>query len=283
MNAMARSLIRSRRLWRFVLILLPAMMLRHAAAQAPINFDVAMQPSKGGLILRQQFRYAEADFRTAGGKLEFRQVTSSTTAVFGLTDDITLLLNMPAVLSSRAENRTTGVSDTNAGLADLTFLGKWRVFRDDSGPSDTLRFDLVGGAELPTGEDAFTSDSFDPIVGGLFTLTHGRHFFDMDLLWKANTAGGPAGADLLRYDAAYIYRLWPEQYVGPDPSSLNGVLELNGFSETNGDNELFLSPGIQYITRRWIAEVTVQIPVWQNLEHRPETKFVIGVSLRIQF
>lgn len=255
----------------------------HARAQAPINSDVALQPSTDHLILRQQFRFAQADFEAGGADLDIRLVTSSTTAVYGVRDDFTLLLNVPAVLSRRSEDNTTGESDTDAGFADLTTLAKVRLYRNDFGPTDTARFDLLGGFEIPTGQDAFSSDSVDPIVGGVGTVTLGRHYFSADAQWKFNTAGGDWGEDLLQYDGAYLYRLWPEEYAVGQTTQFNGVLELNGLHWTDGDNELFLSPGIQYVTRRWIAEATVQIPVWQDLDHRPETEFVLGLSVRVQF
>ena len=62
-----------------------------------------------------------------------------------------------------------------------------------------------------------------------------------------------------------------------------GSAELNGFYETNGDHELFVSPGVQYVTTRWILEATVQIPVWQDLKHRAERDFIVGIGFRVQF
>jgi len=264
-------------------VVLAGALATQARAQAPINSDVALQPSTGHWILRQQIRYAEADLDQGGADLDISRVTSFTTAVYGVTDEFTLLATAPVVLSRRIKDNATGESDTDGGLADIAALGKLRLYRNDFGPTDTARFDLLGGVELPTGQDAFSSDSVDPIIGGVGTLTLGRHYFSADALWKFNTAGGQAGEDLLKYDAAYIYRLWPEEYAAGQTTQLNGVLELNGFSWTDGDNELFLSPGVQYVTRRWIAEATVQLPVWQDLDSRPETEFVVGLSLRVQF
>ena len=262
---------------------LAAALSAQARAQAPINSNVALQPSTGQLILRQQFRYSKAELHNGSTDLDISLVTASTTAVYGVRDNFTLLLNVPTVLSRRIENNATGESDTDGGLADLTALGKLRLYRNDFGPTNTARFSLLGGLELPTGHDAFSSDSVDPIIGGVGTVTFGRHYVSTDVLWKFNTAGAPEGEDLLRYDAAYSYRLWPEEYEVGQTTQLNGLLELNGFHWTDGDDELFLSPGIQYVTRRWIAEATVQLPIWQELESRPETEFVLGVSVRVQF
>lgn len=256
--------------------------IAHAHAQAPINSNVALQPSKGGLIIRQQFRYTEGERNAPVGNLDVEQVSSITTFVYGVSDYLTLILDAPFVLSRRLEN-DTGDDDSDSGFADLRILFKLRLYRDDFGPTDTARFDLIGGFEFPTGKDEFSSDSIDPILGGVFTHIEGRHAFDADALWQFNTGGGDRGEDMFRYDLAYLYRLWPETYASNQPTAVFGALELNGFYETNDDQELFVSPGIQYVTTRWIIEATVQIPVWQALSHRPERDFVVGVGFRVQF
>lgn len=249
-----------------------------AAAQAPINSNVALQPSPGQFILRQQFRYAEGD---APG-VDATAATASTTGVYGLTSELTLLVNAPFVLERRLTFSGDG-TDTDAGVADLTALGKLRFHRNDFGPTQTSRADLLFGAEFPTGTSEFTSDSVDPIVGGVYTLALKRNYFSADVLWQFNTAGDLEGDDRLRYDVAWVYRLWPERYTGPNPAGLNFVLEANGAYWTSGENELFISPGLQYVTRRWIVEATVQAPVWQDLDDRLETDFVVGVGVRLQF
>ena len=254
-----------------------------AHAQAPINSNVALQPSKGGVIIRQQFRYNTGEKSAAVGDLDIEQLSSNTTLVFGVTNELTLILDSPLVLSRRLENKAAGIDSTDSGFADLRFLTKIRLYRDDFGPNNTTRLDLIGGLELPTGNDAFSTDSIDPIFGGVFTHIVGRHAFNADAIWKFNTAGGNRSADLLMYDLAYSYRLSPETYASTKPTALFGSLELNGFSETNGVHELFLSPGIQYVMTHWIVEATVQIPVRQNLDYRAERDPIVKIGFRVQF
>lgn len=73
------------------------------------------------------------------------------------------------------------------------------------------------------------------------------------------------------------------------------VVELNGSTSRRafasgaelrdtGGTTVFLSPGIQYITRRVIYEASVQIPIVQNLNGaQVETDFVTAAGIRIQF
>lgn len=254
-----------------------------AHAQAPLNSNVALQPGTDRLIIRQQLRYTEADLSAPIGDLDIRLTSSITTFVYGLVDELTLILDTPFVLSRRTENNTNGADDTDSGFADLRLLSKLRLYRDDFGPTNTRRFGLIGGLELPTGNREFTSESIDPILGGVFTHIEDRHAFHADALWQFNTGGGDKGDDLLRYDFAYVYRLFPETYASARPTAIFGSAELNGFYETNGDHELFVSPGVQYVTTRWILEATVQIPVWQALKHRAERDFIVGIGIRVQF
>jgi len=249
--------------------------------QAPINSNVALQPAKGGLILRQQIRYSEAALDRPGPDPDIELATTSTTLVYGATEAITLLVDMPVVVSRRFEDDAAGVIDTEAGVADWTALAKIRLHRRDTGPLATTRIDAIAGLELPTGDERFSSDSTDPIVGGVLTTTEGRNAFSADLLWKFDTGGG--GTDLLRYDAAVVRRLSPAQYTRAGQAAINGLLELNGVYETDGDNEVFLSPGVQYVTRRWILEASVQLPVAQDVSDRPEADFILAFGVRMQF
>jgi len=249
--------------------------------QAPINSNVALQPAKGGLILRQQIRYSEAALDRPGPDPDIELATTSTTLVYGATEAITLLVDMPVVVSRRFEDDAAGVIDTEAGVADWTALAKIRLHRRDTAPLATTRIDAIAGLELPTGDERFSSDSTDPIVGGVLTTTEGRNAFSADLLWKFDTGGG--GTDLLRYDAAVVRRLSPAQYTRAGQAAINGLLELNGVYETDGDNEVFLSPGVQYVTRRWILEASVQLPVAQDVSDRPEADFILAFGVRMQF
>ena len=259
-----------------------AVLAQRSFAQAPINSNVALQPSTGGVIIRQQVRYFEADDDPTPANSEIKGVIALTTIVYGLRDDVTLLFTAPVVFRE-VQFGSTGRTDHQSGVADLTALAKIRLYRDDFGPTDTSRFDLLGGLEIRSGDSHFTSDSYDPIIGGVFTYVKGRHAFDVDSLWKFNTGSGIHADDRMDYDLAYLYRLWPRDFTAGGLTSVYAVLELNGQYETNGDHELFISPGIQFVTQRWIAELGVQVPIVQELAHRPETDFVVVASFRVQF
>lgn len=251
-----------------------------ASAQEAINFDSALQPAKDMLIIRQQLRYFEADNNIGANDLDIEQIQLSTAFIYGIQADLTLMFNAPYRFRE-IDNNNTGTSNSIDGFGDLTSMLKYQFYQNDTGPTDTARTSLLAGMEIRSGDSNFSSDSYDPLLGLVYTQSRGRHGFDAAALWKFNSAGG--ASDRLRYDLAYVYRLHPEQYTAGKLTALFGLVELNGVYETNGDNEIFISPGIQYVTKDWALEATVQLPIWQDLDERMEKDFVVGLSLRLQF
>ncbi len=61
--------------------------------------------------------------------------------------------------------------------------------------------------------------------------------------------------------------------------------EVNGSEDANsGGTTVFLSPGLQYVTKRWIVEGVVQLPVVQNLHGSAlENDYVLRAGVRFNF
>jgi len=176
------------------------------------------------------------------------------------------------------------------GLDDITVGFKWRLYERDLGPIDTLRFALLGAVETPTGEDAYSSDSWDPIIGGVVSYIQGRNGINASLQWKFNTGEHPinlhAGKgedDALFYDASYLFRLLPAKYGAHTKTATYIVLEANGIYETNGDNEILFSPGIMYETRDMAFEISVQVPAYYEIDNRPKTDLTLTIGIRFFF
>ncbi len=114
--------------------------------------------------------------------------------------------------------------------------------------------------------------------------------------YKANTeANNFEFGDEARLDASLQYRLWPRELGAGVPGFFYVVLEGNliyqGKNESNGVKDqdsggttFFLSPGVQYITKRWIVEAVVQLPIAQDLNGSAlEDDFVVRAGFRINF
>jgi hypothetical protein len=257
-----------------------------ALAQEAINTDAATQPSLGQWVVRQQFSSTRFDGDPTGLGREIDEFTSSTLVSYGLARDISASVRLPLIY--RSTEADAGDSK-DAGLADVTATLKWRLFHEDTGVIDTVRFSLIGGLEVPTG-NGLSSDGWDPFIGGVLTAITGRHGFNVAAQWKFTTDGeespvraGEASADLFRGDFAYLYRLDPAEYGPESDAATYLVLEVNALAETNGDAEALLAPGLLYEARWFALEASVQVPAWQGLDHRPEQDFTVTLGLRLLF
>lgn len=267
-----------------------ALSTNNARAQEATNAaDSATQPSPGYVVLKEMFHYYNLDLDNVApdrhGDVE--DASFMTVVNVGVAPDWSLSFRLPVVLRDR-EYELSGESDREEGVGDFTALAKWRLYKNDSNPLDTKRLALIGGLQIRTGDAPFTSDGYNPIVGLAYTQITGRHGLNGSLEWTFTTNGndepiyaGESSADLLRYDAAYLYRLTPAEYTADTYGALYMQFEANGYYETNGDNELFFSPGLMYEAKTWAAELSIQIPTWQEIDHRAEANYVIVAGVRL--
>ncbi len=135
----------------------------------PINTDVALTPPKGGSIFRLQYGYGESD-----GSGDVQHVNTSIvrrTYVYGVTEKFALFLTSPFVHREVdiVRPQLGRFEQRDSGVADLTFLAKYRFWQDDRRPGETLRWAALGGLNIRSGDSDFTSDSYDPIIGTVFT------------------------------------------------------------------------------------------------------------------
>lgn len=262
-----------------------------AGAQEPPLGESATQPSPGGVVVKEAFRFDRLELNNGPRYRRYRvnEYTALTTVNVGVTRDFSLSFRAPAAYRREKEARVGAIRE-DIGAGDVTLLGKWRFFQRDTGPIDTVRAAVLGGAEIRTGDTPFTSDSYDPVLGLAFTQIIGRHGINASTLWKFTTDGGDrpvefggGRADAWRYDAAYLYRIYPAEYTVDTPGALYVVGEMNGRYETNGDNELLAAPGLMWEAAHWVLELSVQAPVRQDVAHRAETKYAIMLGFRVSF
>lgn len=269
---------------------------------APINTDTALPVHRGELLWREQVRFIKAKDSTR----DLEIVAVSMVLVYGVTEKFAVIGMVPWLDKTL---RVAGHGRGDAGMGDSALLGRYQVFQSDR-PGETFRAQILGGLKVPTGRDdardslgrlpqplQLGSGSYDPVLAGVFTWQRLQWQVDFDLGYKFNTsANGFRFGDTLTHNAAFQYRLSPR--ILPDtgvPAFVYGVLELNGTwaqrSEQNGARigdsggyTLFVSPGLQYVTQRWVAEITVQVPVLQDLNGgQLRTDYVLSAGFRRQF
>jgi hypothetical protein len=252
------------------------------AGQEAINTSAATQPGVGRVVVREQLRAYTADQVAAPFGSDADELQSATSVFVGLRHDLTLGAEVPFRF---IDLDTAAGCDTETDLGDVRLLGKWRFHRADTGPIDTERASLLLGVSLDTGDGpslrpGFSADSTDPILGAVYTRVSGRHGWNGALEATLATDGG---ADDIRYDGAWLFRAAPSAFGADTAGAWYLVGELNGRYETNGDHEVLLSPGLMYEARRWTAELSVQVPVYQDLDDRSEIDLGVVVGFRFLF
>ncbi len=280
-----------------------------AAMSAPITFNTALPVANGEFVFREQFVLDQSGDDPSGGDRD-RTVWSAVSVLgYGINGDLAMFGVVPYVdkhldLTSGGARRTRGAR----GLGDVSLFGRYTVFKKNW-PQRNFRIAPFAGIEVPTGDDdesdAFGrllpsvqlgSGSWDPFGGIIATYQTLDFQVDAQVSYKANMeANGFEFGDVVRGDASLQYRLWPRQLRGGVPGFLYGILEANLIYQDNdriggaedpnsGGIKLFLVPGLQYVTRRWIAEAAVQVPLVQNLVGTAlENEFIVRAGFRINF
>lgn len=294
--------IMNRRLIAPTLLLLGAMAFERTGSAAPINTDTALPIHEGELLWREQVRFMRAS--VAG--VDKRVTAVPSVFVYGVTEKLALIGMVPYL---DKELEMDGIERGSSGLGDTTLFGRYQVFQADR-PGETMRGQVLGGIKFPTGKDderdalgllppplQSGSGSYDATVTGVFTWQRLQWQLDVDLGYRVTgEANDFRFGDSLVHNVSLQYRLWPGALPTEGvPSFVYGVVELNGLWSDrdemggtsipdSGGYTLFLSPGVQYVTSRWIAEASVQLPVVRNLNGtQPEPDYTVAAGFRIQF
>ncbi|MDX2114728.1 MAG: hypothetical protein SFZ24_03785 [Planctomycetota bacterium] len=266
-----------------------ALALPHAArAQEAMYTEAATMPSPGVFLLRNQYHYSVYGSSPVDGSTATETHEFLTTLQFGVANDLAVRVDVPVALET--EEFPTG-DDYDKGVEDIDLMLKWRFLRNDTGGVDTIRAALLAGAGVASGDDSdFSSQSVNPLLGAVFTKVWGRLGVNQDIIYRWNTGGerdanlgGEGPDDAFMHNSALVYRIIPDQYTSETTGAWYLTAELNGLYETNGDYELRWAPGLMYEGRRFGFEIMAQLPLWHDLDERPELDFRVGIGFRFLF
>lgn len=261
-----------------------------AVAAAPISFNSALPVSSGEFVWRQQLRWLHADRDDPGSARSMRARAAISVLGYGVNHKLALFAVLPYTDKSLTMTTPLGrIRRDSSGVGDTTVFARYTLWQRDA-PARTLRLAGFGGVTAPTGADA-AHDRFGRLpqrlqdgtgawnrFGGLVASYQTLAFeIDAQVSHRDNReANAFEAGDETRLDLSSQLRLWPRQLAGGVPGLLYGVLELNVLHQgrdrfagqrdrDSGGDSVALSPGLQYITRRWVLEALVQIPVSQRL------------------
>jgi hypothetical protein len=286
------------------------MVISGEAYAAPETFNTALPVAKGEFIFREQFLYRKASDDPSAAERDLEVLGGISVLGYGATGDLALFGILP-ILDKRLELTDTSgqrIARSTRGIGDAQLFGRYTVFKKDL-PGRNFRIAPFLGLELPTGNDddsdsfgrlpatlQLGSGSWDPFGGLIVTWQTLDYQLDAQVSYMANTkANGFEFGDAFRFDASLQYRLWPRELGTGVPGFLYGIVEanllhqakneINGASDPNsGGTTLFLSPGLQYVTKRWVIEGIVQLPAVQNLNGTAlEDDFIVRTGFRVNF
>lgn len=259
------------------------------ALAAPITFNTALPVSEDGIVLRQQFIFTEA----SGPDTEIESLTSVTVGGYGISSKWAVFGVLPV---THIEREAQGVESDTFGLGDAVLFSRYEILRLDK-KGATTRIAPILGVRLPTGETGETSDGSLDVFGGLVaTVATTDYNLGGQIVYTANREANEFEAgDTLAVDASLQYRVWPDSLSADTKGFLFGVIEGNitwqddarfsdEHAEQSGGTSLSLSPGLQYVTQRWIVEAAVTIPVANDFsDDRVRPDYSARTSLRINF
>jgi len=280
------------------------------AAAGPISFNSALPISEGVGVLRSQIQMVRKSGDATGQNRDVTVVAVPLVLAYGISPKLALFGVLPYVNKrmdiSMGTNR---IRRSTQGLGDGKFFARYTVYQEDQ-PGDTLRIAPFLGLKTPTGahdqRDALGllprplqsgSGSWDPFAGIVVTRQTLDWEFDTSASYRINTAAsGFEFGDEARLDASFQYRVLPRslQNVGI-PAFIYAVLESNliwngrnrlaGTTNINSGGTIWnLTPGLQYVTRRYVLETAVQIPAIQRLHGTAlETNWVWTAGFRWNF
>lgn len=277
---------------------------------APQTFNTALPVGKGNAVFRGQFMVLKAGNDPGDDKRDLTVLGGIPVLGYGLTSDLALFGMFPYI-NKGLELNVPGrgrITRGAAGFGDARIFARYTLFQRD-GRGSTFRGAPFFGIELPTGADddhdalgrlpqplQADSGSWDPFGGVVVTYQSLDYQVDAQISYTANTqANDFAFGDELRFDASLQYRLLPRELDTGVPGFLYGVLETNllyreknrpgsGKDPDSGGTTLFVAPGLQYVTQKWLVEAIVQFPIIQDLNGTAlKDDYTVRAGFRINF
>lgn len=279
------------------------------AMAAPQTFNTALPVAQGEFVFREQFVLEQSGDDPGEADRDRTAWALVSVLGYGATADLAFFGIVPYVDRSLESDQGGVRRDRGArGLGDVSLFGRYTAFRRDW-PGRTLRIAPFAGLEFPTGKDDESdglgrlppsvqagSGSWDPFGGVVATYQTLDFQVDGQASYRVNTEANDFEAgDVARFDASLQVRLWPRELGAGLPGFLYGLLETNLIYQDenriagsddpdSGGLSLLVLPGLQYVTKRWIVEAGVQVPVVQDLNGAAlETDYILRAGFRLNF
>ncbi len=227
-----------------------------------------------------------------------REVTATMFPIaipYNVTTDLLVGVKIPTL---NMNMKSGGSTKESFGLGDIAFFAKYLLLQVDR-LGETFRVAGKGSVKLATGSKnivpALGSGTVDYSLGAVAAWIELKYGVYGDVSYSFNgSSDGLSRGNNLTYNTAFGYRLIPAVYDTYPTQVVNLYLELNGKYAlrdkligqevaNSGGNEVFVSPGIQYIpSRNFLVEGSVQIPIANSLNGTQlGTDFMVNLGMRV--
>lgn len=281
-----------------------------AACASPITFNTALPVAENEYLAQESLVVMQSGHDPSLMDRDFTATQGVSILGYGINGDWTVFAMLPY-----GHKRLTldiggqAMSRSSTDIGDLTLFTRYTAYADNEAGS-TLRIAPLFGVIAPTGSSTET-DSFGTLpppvqpglgawgelAGAVLTYQTLGYEIDSQLLYTHHgEAHSFQEGDVAELDGSFQYRLLPATLGEGLPNYyLYGVLEANlvhqdenrqnGVNDSNsGGTTLFLDPGIEYVTSRWVAAFAIQVPVVQNLNGAAlRDRYMLQASLRANF
>lgn len=258
---------------------------------APNTFNTALPVAQGQFIWREQLILRE---RSDDGPMNRKVSIKASGSVlgYGVTPRLAVFGIAPYFFNKELEVSTPigRIKRDTAGFGDISLFGRYTLYQNDF-TGGTFRVAPVFGVTAPTGDDddrdrfgelqrpLQTGDgAWDGFAGVVATYQTLQAQLDAQILYRNNGRhDGFARGDVSRFDNSLQYRIWPRRLKSGSgtPGFVYALLESNlihrerdevgrGRNADSGGTQWLLAPGLQYVSRNWIVEGTVQLPVAED-------------------
>ena len=285
------------------------LMASSPALGAPVTFNTALPVGGDEFVARAIVQSSQSGDDPGATDRDLSATSLVSVLGYGVTPRLAVFGVLP--YTDKDLDLTVGgsrLSRSSSGIGDVSLFGRYTLLQRDQ-PGRTFRVAPFVGVKAPTGDDD-ERDSLGRLPAALQSGTGAWDAFggvvatyqilafqvDGQVSYRVNNeANGFDPGDEARLDASLQYRLWPRTLGSGVPDFLYGVLEMNlvhrdkheingTTDENSGGTTLYLAPGLQYVSKRWIVEGVVQLPVIENLNGSAlETDFIVRAGVRFNF
>lgn len=259
----------------------------------PITFNSALPVSQSEWIVRGLITIDQRSSSVNDSEVEREELSLVSVLGYGISSKWSVF----GVLPIRDVSLSLGGQEqSDSAIGDTEFFSRYEALRVDKS-GGTFRVAPFAGVRLPTGELGVTSDGTTDIFGGvILTSANIKQNFDFQFRYDLNGNDNQFSAgDSVNIDLSWQRRVLPKKITASTQGFWFAALETNlnysgrnrlagQFDSDSGGFMASVAPGVQYITRRWIAELAVRIPVIRNLNGAAlEPDYTIFTGIRANF